>query len=136
VLLSFRVSGSGVEAYTPSLTQMTFSLLRTGQASLSSVLLRSSEISVPCTVNGQGNTISCTGLNSVSGAFSLSSPRTLTLTADILLPTGSVGGRVQATLADPGSPELLGGIQWTDGSTEYRWMEGPTPLAIGTDLRQ
>ncbi len=136
ILGSFLVSGTGVEDRTPSLTEMTFGLLRTGDVSVSSVVLRSPTGSIPCTINSVGTIISCPGLTSQAGSFSLTSPLTITLTADILIPARSTGNSVHIFLEQPGSPESLGSVIWTDGSAEYRWVEGSTPLAAGTDLTQ
>lgn len=136
VLGSFLVSGTGVEDRIPSLTEVTFGLLRTGDVSLSSVALRSPTGSVPCTISSVGTTISCTNLGSQAGSFSLASPLNITLIADILIPARSTGNSVHIFLEQPGSPESLGSVLWTDGSAEYRWVEGSAPLAEGTDLRQ
>jgi hypothetical protein len=133
---SFLLTGTGIAARSPSLTQLTFALKRMGQVSLSSVLLRSPNGNVPCTINGAGDTISCPGLGTVPDAFSLASPLNATLSATIVLPAGTGGRSLLVTLADAGSPETIGSVHWTDGSAEYRWIEGSSPVASGIDLRR
>lgn len=56
----------------------------------------------------------------------------LVITGDISLGQAGQGATLQLLLNDPGSLTTFGAVQWTDGTGEYRWLEGEAPLAVGT----
>lgn len=56
----------------------------------------------------------------------------LVITGDISLGQAGQGATLQLLLNDPGSLTTFGTVQWTDGTGEYRWLEGEAPLAVGT----
>ncbi|OGJ58408.1 hypothetical protein A2881_05900 [Candidatus Peribacteria bacterium RIFCSPHIGHO2_01_FULL_55_13] len=57
---------------------------------------------------------------------------TLVISGDISLGKAGQGATLQLLLNDPGSLTTFGAVQWTDGTGEYRWLEGEAPLATGT----
>lgn len=134
ILTSFSVTGSTVAGRTLSLTETTFSVIRTGSVTLTNWKLtaRKSGASVACSMNPSANTVSCPQLTDTVGLMDPREPLTLDLSADTVV-TGA--GIIEISLPTAGSPEALGSIYWTDHSGTYRWIEGPTPVMTGTKFQ-
>ena len=57
--------------------------------------------------------------------------RALTVTADVSLLPGATSGTLQLTLGDAGKPGAAGPIRWSDGTSEYTWVDLASPLPRG-----
>jgi len=113
----------------PALTALTFSLSTPTEVTVSNVLLRGndSETTHSCLI--ASNVITCSSIPTLIG--SLSSPRTLTLFADIAV-TSHPNPFLQVTLNTPGRPGTAGDITWTDGDTSFTWVPFNYPIVEGT----
>jgi hypothetical protein len=112
------------------LTQLTFTISQVGNVSLSSVQITADGTSerVDCTLSS--STITCT-LPAAFGSLT-SSNRTLTLFADVTVPSSASRASLQISLNQAGDPLTAGSISWTDGTEAYSWVGLETPVARGT----
>lgn len=133
VLGAFSLVSEILPGKTFGVEHMTFSISRTGQCSLENWRISQvgSSASIPCSRSQDGTRVSCENLGSI-GLSQGTAALELALSADVFVPSGSVGNSVQVDLSSVGSPEAIGSIQWTDGSGHFKWIEGKDPVARGT----
>ncbi|TSC59781.1 MAG: hypothetical protein Greene041662_352 [Candidatus Peregrinibacteria bacterium Greene0416_62] len=112
------------------LSQLTFTLSQVGGVSLSDVqiIVDGSSDRANCTVSS--STITCP-LTASFGSLT-SSSRTLTLLADITIPSSAPRASLQISLNETGTPTSAGSVQWTDGTTTFDWVGFEEPVARGT----
>ncbi len=138
VLMStYSVGSSVIAGKRLVLRNIIFSFTKTGSASVSNWTLRNraSGASSGCSVNESAMTITCAMLHQAVGILTPETPLILDLTATVTVPSGTHDSVIETSLSAAGSPESLGSIEWTDESGIFRWVEGPTPLVIGTRLQ-
>lgn len=137
-LSSFAFSGTVHATHALALTQLTFTLQKTGNVTLSNIMIRNAETGVEssCSLNLQAMTIFCPNLSQATGKMKTGIPLVLDVLANITVPSGSTDTSVQIDLRNAGSPENIGAVEWTDTSGSFRWIESTaTPLARGTRLQ-
>ncbi|TSC80568.1 MAG: S-layer protein [Candidatus Peregrinibacteria bacterium Gr01-1014_25] len=78
---------------------------------------------------------SCTIIPQALRGISASSPRTLSIEATVSLLAGKTEGTVRAWLGNAGSPTGEGVVRWDDGTSEYGWMDIPSPVATGPEWK-
>jgi hypothetical protein len=129
LLGTFTFWGEAISGKQLSVTDLVFSLVRTGTVNVKNIRLgRPGGETVSCTLGNDG--VSCNAIPAATGAIGEGAALTLELRADVLV-TGAAAS-LEASLANPGSPEALGSVWWTDQSGRFRWVEGKTsPLARG-----
>lgn len=137
IISSYAFTGEAVEGKNLKLRQLVFTLVKNGSVTVSnwSLVHPASGASVACSMNEEFMTITCPLMNQPIGALSAGTPLVLDLTASVTVPTGMGDSVLQTSLATAGSPESLGSIEWTDESGTFRWIEGATPVVIGTRLQ-
>jgi hypothetical protein len=137
VLGSFALSGSAIPGRNLAITNLIFSLYRTGPVTLSNIRLMKSgaSASMPCSLAADGLSTTCGSIDGSIGSLPPLTPLHLTLTGDVSFPPGTTSASVEAWLDQPGSPEALGSVQWTDQAGMFKWVEGVAPLAHGTRLQ-
>lgn len=137
IISSYAFTGEAVEGKNLKLRQLVFTLVKNGPVTVSnwSLVHPASGASVACSMNEEFMTITCPLMNQPIGALSAGTPLVLDLTASVTVPTGMGDSVLQTSLATAGSPESLGSIEWTDESGTFRWIEGATPVVIGTRLQ-
>ena len=107
--LQFLVTASGVDFANPSLAI-------TGADNASACGLT-------------GNVISCSAPDAMRD---VSRGLTLELRGDVTRHLGDVPHTLQITMDNPGTIDIPGAAQWSDGSTTFTWIESPQPIAEGT----
>lgn len=137
VIGSYSFNSSALPGKNLKLRQLVFSLAKSGSATVNNWMLvnRVSGASVPCTTNEQFMTVTCLALDQAVGLMTVGTPFVVDLKATVFLGAGSQGSTIETSLATAGSPESLGSIEWTDESGIFRWVEGPSPIVIGTRLQ-
>ena len=136
LIASFSVSGSSISGKSLLIEQMIFSVLQEGAVSVDQWQLNrtQSTVSAPCSINQDGTVLSCLNVHTL-GTLEKSTSNVFELRANVRVSSGQVPPRVQVHLNNPGTPEDLGSIQWTDESGHFRWIEGKNPLMQGPVLR-
>ena len=136
LIASFSVSGSSISGKSLLIEQMIFSVLQEGAVSVDQWQLNrtQSTVSAPCSINQDGTVLSCLNVHTL-GTLEKSTSNVFELRANVRVSSGQVPPRVQVTLSNPGTPEDLGSVQWTDESGYFRWIEGKNPLMLGPVLR-
>lgn len=135
LISAFSFAGIGDPERPLSLTELVFTIERTGDFTVSgwSLLQLGSNRPVPCSFNDVASTVTCTRLRDSVDTIPMGSPPLiLELRAAITVPAGVTNASLEASLIDPGSPENGGSISWTDGTGDFRWIEGKSPVARGT----
>ncbi len=138
IVSSFSVSGSGTTNKTLSLENMTFSLIKSAGVITKnwSVNIGNNSMNIPCSMNIEGNQISCIRLQD-SAILQSHQNLAIKIFADVSLDSNlqKENKFLQISLLHSGSPEALGSIEWSDGSGHYRWIEGASPIAVGTEWK-
>jgi len=133
---SFAFSGSVDSTRSLAVSQLTFTLQKTGDVTLQNLLVRNPEtgITSSCSLNVQTMTIFCPNLSSSTGKMSRTTPLVLDVIADLTVSPNQTGVvSIGADLVMAGSPESIGAVEWTDTSGSFRWIESAVePLARGT----
>lgn len=133
---SFSFSGSAVNDTTLSLRQLNFSVYRTGTVLVQGWTLQNRETgaSTTCSFNEAAMTVTCPNLLLLA-AIRRDAPLVMDLKANIFVSPSATDASLEVFLDAAGSPESLGSVEWTDGTGQFRWIEGPSPVARGTRLQ-
>lgn len=136
VLVStFAFSGSVVAGRSLSLTDLVFTLSKTGTITAKNWSLVRGNLTAPCSMNEAQTLVTCSPLKpSGIGAIPASGAFVLDLRADVATPP-STAASLRADLLTAGSPESLGSVLWTDESGMFKWVEGASPVVTGTYLQ-
>ncbi|MEK7563164.1 MAG: hypothetical protein AAB544_02105 [Patescibacteria group bacterium] len=112
------------------LTELHFTISQTGNVSLSNaeIIADGSSERSSCTISS--STITCP-LSASFGSLA-SSPRTLTLFADVAIANTGNRASLQVSLNEPGTTTLGGSIEWNDGTTTFDWVGADAPVVRGT----
>lgn len=133
VLSAFSFSGTAIAGRSLALDELVFSLLKTGSVSVTgwSIGIAGSAASLPCSLSQDSLMLTCSNLSSLA-TLSPSLPLTLEIRANVFVPKNSTDSMLELGLANPGTPENLGSVRWTDQSGHFRWIESSSPIARGT----
>lgn len=135
-LTSFAVQSEVIAGKAVALSQLTFAFEKMGTVGVSNIRLRKEGAGeVTCSMNEQERTIACPQLKDGIGGIAGGTPLSLSLIADVDVPSQTITPSFQVSLGSAGSPEALGSIDWTDFSGTFRWIEGASPVVVGTMLR-
>lgn len=136
VLVStFSFSGSTVGGRSLSLTDLVFTLNKTGTITAKNWTLIRGNLTTPCSMNEALTLVTCSPLKpSGIGAIPANGAFVVDLRADVATPP-STAASLRADLLTAGSPESLGSVSWTDESGMFKWIEGPSPVVTGTLLQ-
>ncbi len=75
-------------------------------------------------------TVQCLGIPNELGVLQDGS-RVLTLYGTVEITEEHVGQQLQVSLEERGTLGSFGSVRWTDGSTDFSWVELPEPIATG-----
>lgn len=133
---SFSFSSSAVAGTTLSLRQLMFSVHRTGSVVVQNWTLQNHETGafVACSFNEMAMTVTCPNLLPLA-ILHRDTPLTLDLKANTYVSPHTTDATLEVFLDLAGTPEVLGNVEWTDGTGQFRWIEGPSPVARGTRLQ-
>lgn len=127
---TFTFAGEAIAGKSLSVTDLVFSLLRTGSVDLKNIRVNQpgGATSTPCSLGSDG--ITCSNITPAIGTLPQGTTLSLELHADVTVTGG--GASLEADLQMGGSPETLGSVWWTDQSGRFKWVESRiSPLARG-----
>lgn len=132
VLAAFAFSGSVIDTKQLAINQLVFTVLQQNRSAVTHWHLTSKGggLTVDCSTGSDG--ISCPLIPATMGQLPTHQPLTLELRGDVTLDPNPVNAALQVSLDQAGSPSQPGSVYWTDGSGMFRWIEGPSPVAVGT----
>lgn len=84
----------------------------------------------PCSYDAEEEIVECANFPWPMGV--VEPGKVFTLRADVKKKSGATTAFLQASLLSAGSPEIAGAIRWSDGTSNLTWIDGPSPLFIGT----
>ncbi|MFH0770246.1 MAG: S-layer homology domain-containing protein [Candidatus Peregrinibacteria bacterium] len=123
--------GAGDGTAKLEVTDLTFSAALSGGIGIENVELGADGTNDRADCSLSANVITCMSIPASFGTLE-SGPRTLTLYADITIPSDATNGRLSVSLNTPGSPSSAGSVTWTDGTTIFAWVPFALPVARGT----
>ncbi len=128
VIGAFTFRGTHVSGAELRVENLEFQISKSSSVTVTNWQLGTGESSLrtPCTVNEL--IVSCYTIPAEIGTIP-NEPRTLRLYGDVALEAGAQDYFLQVSLNQPGNPETIGAVQWTDGSGHFRWTELSSPVA-------
>lgn len=128
----FTFEGTHIAGASLALTELEFQMSKSAGVTVSNFVLGAADTSFTASCSSTGDTVGCI-VPSELGVIA-SDPRTLRLFADVSV-TGASGYSLQISLNQPGNPNEIGAIRWSDGSGTFNWTEFSAPIARSTKFQ-
>lgn len=131
LVASFLFRTEEITQANPAITQLELEISKSSNVLVSGFRLGATDTNttVECTVSGI--VVTCANIPEELGALQAGS-RTLRLSADVSLSSGTQSSFLQLSLNQPGAIGVNGAVRWTDGTGAFNWVELPSPVARGT----
>ncbi len=128
---TFTFAGDAIAGRSLSITDLIFTLQRTGTVDLKNIRVNQpgGAVNTSCSLGSDG--ITCSNIAAAVGQIPQSGTLSLELRADVMVTGGAAS--LEVDLQQRGSPEALGSVWWTDQSGRFKWVESSaSTLARGT----
>lgn len=129
---AFAFEGTHVEGASLAVTELNFQISRSSGVTAANFVLGAADTSFTAACSVTADVVNCI-VPSELGTIA-SGPRTLRLFADVSL-SGASDYTLQVSLNQPGNPNEIGAIRWSDGSATFNWTEFSAPIARSTKFQ-